>query len=96
MRELFISTTPITSEVMLASVADEGLGVLGSANWWWTSGTYGPRFSMIRSFVNLFLMKDGTPFTDKPNHEKIEFYEECQNRDARLADNQNSGSYVIV
>ena len=94
MRELFISTTPITSEVMLASVADEGLGVLGSANWWWTSGTYGPRFSMIRSFVNLFLMKDGTPFTDKPNHEKIEFYEECQNRDARLAQTIRTPGYM--
>ena len=94
MRELFISTTPITSEVMLASVADEGLGVLGSANWWWTSGTYGSRFSMIRSFVNLFLMKDGTPFTDKPNHEKIEFYEECQNRDARLAQTIRTPGYM--
>ena len=40
MRALFISTTPITSEVMLASVASEGLGVLGDANWWWTSGTF--------------------------------------------------------
>ena len=94
MRDLFTSNTPITSEVMLASVADEGLGVLGSANWWWTSGTYGSRFNMIRSFVNLFLMKDGTPFTDKPNHEQIEFYEECQNRDARLAQTIRTPGYM--
>ena len=93
MRALFISTTPITSEVMLASVASEGLGVLGDANWWWTSGTYGPRFSMIRSFVNLFLMKDGTSFTDKPNHEQIEFFEECQDRDARLAQTIRTPGY---
>lgn len=93
MRDLFTSNTPITSEVMLASVADEGLGILGEANWWWTSGTYGPRFSMIRQFINLFLMKDGTPFTDKPNHEQIEFYDECQNRDARLAQTIRTPGY---
>ena len=94
-RALFISDTPITSEVMLASCADEKLGVLGSANWWWTSGTYGPRFSMIRPFINLFLMTDGTPFTDKPNHEKIEFYEECQNRDTRLAQTIRTPGYKV-
>lgn len=93
-RTLFISDSPVTSEVMLASVADEGLGVLGSANWWWTSGTYGSRFSMIRSFINLFLMTDGTPFTDKPNHEKIEFYDECQNRDKRLAQTIRTPGYM--
>ena len=93
-RTLFISNSPVTSEVMLASVADEGLGVLGSANWWWTSGTYGSRFSMIRSFINLFLMTDGTPFTDKPNHEQIEFYDECQNRDKRLAQTIRTPGYM--
>ena len=93
-RALFTSDTPITSEVMLASVADEGLGVLGDANWWWTSGTYGSRFSMIRSFINLFLMTDGTPFTDKPNHEQIEFYDECQNRDKRLAQTIRTPGYT--
>lgn len=93
-RTLFISDSPVTSEVMLASVADEGLGVLGSANWWWTSGTYGSHFSMIRSFINLFLMTDGTPFTDKPNHEKIEFYDECQNRDKRLAQTIRTPGYM--
>lgn len=93
MRALFISTTPITSEVMLASVASESLGVLGTANWWWTSGTYGSRFNMIRSFINLFLMRDGTPFTDKENHEQIEFFEECQNRDTRLAQTIRTPGY---
>lgn len=93
-RTLFISDSPVTSEVMLASVADEGLGVLGSANWWWTSGTYGSRFSMIHSFINLFLMTDGTPFTDKSNHEKIEFYDECQNRDKRLAQTIRTPGYM--
>ncbi|MEY8487706.1 RagB/SusD family nutrient uptake outer membrane protein [uncultured Parabacteroides sp.] len=84
-RSLFISDKPVTGEVMLASCADAGLAVLGEANWWWTSGTYGARFSMIRTFVNTFLNTDGTPFTDRAGYETMEFYDECQNRDARLA-----------
>lgn len=42
-------------------------------------------FSMIRTFVNTFLNTDGTPFTDRAGYETMEFYDECQNRDARLA-----------
>ncbi len=82
---LFISDNPITSEVLLASCASQSLAVLGEANWWWTSGTYGPRFSMIRTFVNTFLSIDGTPYTNKSVYDTMSFYEECQNRDLRLA-----------
>lgn len=92
-RSLFISEKPVTSEVMLASCADAGLAVLGEANWWWTSGTYGSRFSMIRTFVNTFLNTDGTPFTNRPGYETMEFYDECQNRDARLAQTIRTPGY---
>ena len=92
-RSLFISDKPVTSEVMLASCADAGLAVLGEANWWWTSGTYGSRFSMIRTFVNTFLNTDGTPFTDRAGYETMEFYDECQNRDARLAQTIRTPGY---
>jgi hypothetical protein len=84
-RKLFISEAAETSEVMLAAVADESLGVLGDANWWWTSGTYGPRFSLIRTFINTFLMSDGTPFTEQPGYETMLFFDETQNRDSRLS-----------
>lgn len=84
MRTLFTSNTPITQEVLLASCCDESQAVLGTANWWWTSGTYGPRFSMTRTFVNTFLNADGTPFTSRPGYETLDFYDECQNRDKRL------------
>lgn len=93
MRALFISDTPITSEVMLASCCDITLGKLGDANWWWTSGTYGSRFSMIRTFVNTFLNIDGTPFTDRPEYETMQFYEECQDRDMRLSQTIRTPGY---
>jgi len=39
-----------------------------------------------RDFVMTYLMKDGTPFTDKyAEPYKVQFYEECQDRDPRMA-----------
>ena len=84
-RALFTSDAPVTSEVMLAACSSLSLAVLNDANWYWTSGTYGPRFSMIRTYINTFLSTDGTPFTSKPGYETMSFYDECQNRDARLS-----------
>lgn len=83
-RELFISQKPIATEVMMAVTMDESLGVLGSANWWWTSPTYGPRYSLVRPFINTFLSIDGTPYTDKATYMTDDFYTETQNRDKRL------------
>jgi hypothetical protein len=40
---------------------------------------------MIRTYINTFLSTDGTPFTSKPGYETMSFYDECQNRDARLS-----------
>lgn len=93
-RALFINDKPIASEVMLASVCDASKGVLGQANWWWTSGTYGPRFSMIRTFINTFLNSDGTPFTSRSGYETMQFYDECQNRDTRLAQTIRTPGYT--
>lgn len=93
LRTLFISDAPVTSEVMLASCCDLTLGKLGDANWWWTSGTYGSRFSMTRTFVNTFLNIDGTPFTDRAGYKTMEFYEECQDRDMRLAQTIRTPGY---
>lgn len=93
LRALFISDIPVTTEVMLASCCDVTLGKLGDANWWWTSGTYGSRFSMTRPFVHTFLNIDGTPFTDRPAYETLSFYDECQERDLRLAQTIRTPGY---
>ncbi|MGJ1395530.1 RagB/SusD family nutrient uptake outer membrane protein [Sphingobacterium multivorum] len=84
-RQLFISNTPVTKEVMLAVTFSKDLAILNDANWWWTSATYGPRLSLVRPFINTILNVDGTPYTDRPNFQTEEFYEECQNRDLRLS-----------
>ena len=51
---------------MLAEVASQSLAVLNDANWFYTSATYGNRFSFIRTFINTYLSSDGTPFTNLP------------------------------
>ncbi|MCI0922467.1 RagB/SusD family nutrient uptake outer membrane protein [Sphingobacterium rhinopitheci] len=84
-RQLFISDIPVKSEVMLAVAFSNSLAILNDANWWWTSATYGPRFSLVRPFINTILNDDGTPYTSRANFQTEEFFEECQNRDARLA-----------
>ncbi|WP_134090169.1 RagB/SusD family nutrient uptake outer membrane protein [Olivibacter sp. XZL3] len=84
-RTLFISDAPVTQEVMLAVGMSSNLAVMSSANWWWTSATYGPRYSLVRPFINTILNLDGTPYTDRAGFQQEAFFDECQNRDYRLA-----------
>lgn len=93
-RNLFISGSPVTSEIMLANIASASLGVYNDANWYYTSATYGPRFSFTRTFINTYLNTDGTPFTDKPGHDTITFANEVKNRDLRLQQTIRTPGYT--
>jgi hypothetical protein len=93
---LFISVKPVTTEVMLAAVCDKSLSVLNDANWYWTSATYGPRLNLIRTFVNTYLMEDGTPFTDKEGYKTMVFMDEVKNRDKRLQQTIRMGDYKRI
>lgn len=95
-RNLFISDKPLTDEVILAAVCDKSLSVLNDANWYWTSATYGPRLNLIRTFVNTYLMEDGTPFTDKAGYQTMIFMEEVKNRDKRLQQTIRVGDYKRI
>lgn len=83
-KQLFKSESPVSSEIMLAVQGDEELNILHVANWWYTSSTFGVRFSFIRPFINTYLNMDGSPFTDQPGYETMSFMEETENRDQRL------------
>ncbi|HEY5390575.1 MAG TPA: RagB/SusD family nutrient uptake outer membrane protein [Hanamia sp.] len=95
-RDLFISTAPIAKEVMLADVSSTALGIFNDANWYFTSATYGPRFSFIRTFINTYLDIDGTRFTDKPGYDTMQFVNEVQNRDLRLQQTIRTGNYKRI
>ena len=83
-RRLFTTDSPTPSEDILVVVADQELGVLHDANWRYTSATYGPQLSLIRSFINTYLNIDGTPFTDRDGYETMTWIDELEGRDKRL------------
>jgi len=93
-RALFINDNPLTDEVLMAAVSSTTLGKLHHANWKWTSPTYGNRFSIIRPFINTYLQLDGTPYTSRTGWETEAFYDECQNRDYRLAQTIRTPGYT--
>lgn len=84
-RKLFMSSVPVSGEVLYAVTFDTDQGVVHSGNRRYTSVTYGSSPAPTRSFVNTFLTLDGTPFTDTEGYQTKSFTEECQNRDYRLS-----------
>ncbi len=92
-RKIFTNATPVSDEIMLASVMDLSLSVLNTANWIYTSSTTGIRFNFIRSFINTYLKIDGTPFTDTPGFETMLFKDEVKDRDKRLQQTIRMGDY---
>lgn len=95
-RQLFISKQPVSTEIILANVADASLNVLNDANWYWTSATYGPRLGFTRTFVNTYLNIDGTSFTSLPDYQTKVFVEEVKNRDKRLQQTIRAGDYKRI
>ncbi len=95
-RAIFINASPLTNEVLLASVMDLSLNELHDANWYWTSGTYGDKASFIRTFINTYLKLDGTPFTDTPGYETMTFMDEVKDRDLRLKQTIRLGDYKRI
>src|SRR5687768_6355839 len=92
-RRVFTSVAPVADEVMLAAVSDAGLSVLHAANWYYTSATTGVRFNFIRTFINTYLNIDGTPFTNTPGYETMQFKDEVKTRDRRLEQTIRMGDY---
>ncbi len=95
-RTLFTNTTPIAAEVMLAAVMDLTLNELHDANWAYTSGTYWVKGSFIRSFINTYLMENGTPFTNTAGWQTMLFKDEVKGRDKRLQQTIRLGDYKRI
>jgi hypothetical protein len=68
-------------EVILQQASNKDLGVTNNThtvlNWQW---------SLSRSLMESFLMKDGTPFTQVDGYDKKTYLEVFENRDPRLAE----------
>lgn len=95
-RALFTNASPIAAEVMLSAVMDLTLNELHDANWAYTSGTYWVKGSFIRSFINTYLLEDGTPFTNTTGWETMLFKDEVKGRDKRLQQTIRLGDYKRI
>lgn len=82
-RDLFAADKAKAEEVILARNYNSALSIVHSANLYFLSGGASP--GMNKKVVNSYLMKDGTRFTDLPNYNSMQYYDEMQNRDPRLA-----------
>ena len=48
------------------------------------SGSYGANWSLVRPFVNMYLMRDGSRFTDRPDYATLTYDQEFVDRDCAL------------
>lgn len=92
-RNLFVNETPNSTEILLAAVGSKSLRIFNDGNWYWTSATYGGRYSYTKTFINTFLKTDGTPFTATAGYNEIPFAAEVKNRDLRLKQSIRMGNY---
>lgn len=92
-REQFINETPNAQEVILAAVNNLSMRVFNDANWYWTSATYGGRYSLTKTFINTYLNADGTPYTDDAGFMEEPFWDEVKDRDLRLEQTIRMGDY---
>ena len=94
-RDLFISDDPVTEEVMLAVSQNKDLSVLGEANWYYNSTSYGPHLSMTRAFAKTYLNADGSIYSEKTAVGAYKtFVEETKGRDARLCQTIRGADYT--
>ncbi len=91
--ELFNQDDIVTDEVILARRYSAALQVFHDANYSLLSSS-SDIIGLEKAFVNSYLMKDGSRFTEEPGYEEMEFVEECKNRDPRLAQTIRTPGYT--
>ena len=92
-RELFYSDNAKTEEVVFnRSYNFAGLQLAHSVQFSISNNQQG----FTRRFINHYLMKDGSRFTDKPGYETMFFTEELKDRDPRLEQTVLGTNYVQV
>lgn len=89
-RDLFTSLTANTDEYIWARVYSNDLNIKNNANAWSVARQTG----FTKWFVNLYLMTDGTPFTDREGYDTIQYVNECKDRDPRMAQTIHTPGYI--
>lgn len=81
-RELFARINQDATETILARDYNPTFGK-NTINYGMTSPTFGA-YGIPKDMVDSYLLKTGARFTDQPNYNTMQFYQEMQNRDPRL------------
>ena len=86
----------ILDETIWAQVYDAEFRRWHDVTWKYNSATAGSRWSLTRSFVNTYLMRDGSRFTDKAGYETMTFPQEVKDRDCRLKQTIRTPGYKRI
>ena len=90
-----INADGVADEVILARRYSNDLALRHNLQFYITARTQG-KPGLEKSLVNSYLMADGSRFTDIPGYETMEFYNEVQNRDPRLAQTIRTPGYTRI
>ncbi|GAB3932470.1 RagB/SusD family nutrient uptake outer membrane protein [Larkinella terrae] len=93
--KLFSADNAIPDEVILARDFSDELQVYHNLNYYTMTASYG-KPGLEKKLVNSYLMADGTRFTDIKGYETMQFAEEVQNRDPRLAQTIRTPGYTRI
>lgn len=93
--KLFSSDNAIPDEIILARDFSDELQVYHNLNYYTMTASYG-RPGLEKSLVNSYLMADGTRFTDKPGYDKLQYFDEVQDRDPRLSQTIRTPGYTRI
>lgn len=95
-QDLFTSQNAIETEIILARAYTSAIsGMTHDVNGHLTGATMG-RPGMTRNVVNMYLMRDGSRYTDQKNYAIKTFVEECKNRDLRMAQTLRTPGYKRI
>lgn len=92
---LFSQKDASPEEYILAIKFDYAIGARHNASAYTLLPTQG-RPGITRKFINTYLMKDGTAFTDKPGWQEMQFIQETKDRDPRLAQSIRTPGYTRI
>lgn len=84
-RSLFISEKVATKEIILTNTYSDSASRWHNITRQYNTASFGNRWSLTKQFVNTYLMRDGSRFTDKSGYDTMAFPDEVKNRDCRLA-----------
>jgi hypothetical protein len=96
-QDLFATLTldPVADEVILGRRYSGELALKHGVQFYTTARTQG-KPGLEKKLVNSYLMADGSRFTDLAGYETLEFYDEVQNRDPRLAQTIRTPGYKRI